>query len=91
MGSLGAVIVIGIISGLVVALVVSLCWMQTYKKEKKMLLEIFHSTLHQLTVAQLEGIAIPYIFGDVTSLHQDLEELRRGVILEKKVTESWKK
>jgi len=91
MGSLGAVIVIGIISGLVVALVVSLCWMQTYKKEKKMLLEIFRSTLYQLTAAQLEGIAVPYIYGDVTNLHQDLEELRVGVIKEKKVTELWKK
>ncbi len=85
------VVVFVIVPGLFISLILSLCWIQTYKKEKETLLRIFYSTFSQFTSVELKSIVIPHVYGDFTGLCQDLEEIREKLIKEKKVTESRKK
>ncbi|MFA5831235.1 MAG: hypothetical protein WC878_05390 [Candidatus Paceibacterota bacterium] len=84
LGPFGAFAALFLISAMVVAFLIFLIKCHFLKKEKKILLDSFRSVFIQLPLELLrKGIAIPYINGDETSMHDVIEEIRREVIKEK--------
>ncbi len=85
------VAVLFVVMFLVVAVIVSVCFVQTYKKEKEILMKLFRSTLVQIPADQLKRISIAKIHGDETNLRQDIDEIRRDIIRRKTTEISIKK